>query len=224
MTSAQISRRLTRARGILFDLDNTLYPRETGVFERIRERISLYVAELTGLGPSEVVMLRREYVGRYGTTLGGLMKKHHVDPEQFLDYVHDVPVEEMLVPDPDLAFFLETIELPKFIFTNASRKHARRTLDVLGIESFFEGICDLASTGYTGKPHRSAFYTAAQMLSQPLSHTIFLDDVTEYIEAAKRFGVLSVLIGTGDNGSGHLQAERVIDLAEKFREMPWYKK
>lgn len=224
MTQAYITRRLKKAGGILFDLDNTLYPKETGVFDRIRERISCFVADLTGLGPSETLQLRREYIGRYGTTLAGLINKYRVDPEQFLAYVHDIPVEEMIRPDPQLASFLASIKLPKLVFTNASINHARKTLRILGIDGLFEGICDLASTGYTGKPHRSAFNTAAQMLSQPLSSTIFIDDVTEYVEAGKRFGVLAVHVGTGDNGSAHLQAEKVTDLEGWFERTPWYEK
>jgi putative hydrolase of the HAD superfamily len=223
MTRDYLLKRLTKTRGILFDLDNTLYPKETGVFERIRERISLFVADLTGLGPAEVLNLRRQYIERYGTTLGGLIRRHRVDPEHFLEYVHDLPVEEMLKPDPELTSFLTSIVLPKLVFTNASEKHARRTLDVLGIEGLFNGICDLASTGYVGKPHRSAFNRAAHMLSLPLSSTIFIDDVTEYVEAGKSFGALAVHIGTGGNGPAHLQVERVVDLAQRFEEMPWYK-
>jgi putative hydrolase of the HAD superfamily len=224
MTPDYITRRLTKTRGILFDLDNTLYPKDAGVFDRIRERISRYVADLTGLGPAEVRSLRSEHISRYGTTLAGIIKSHRVDPEQFLEYVHDIPVEEMLRPDPELTSFLASIDLPKLVFTNASLKHARRTLAVLGIDGHFEGICDLASSGYTGKPHRSAFNTAAQMLSLPLSDTVFIDDVTEYVEAGKRLGVLSVHVGTTENGSAHLGIEKVTDLARLFEEMPWYKK
>jgi FMN phosphatase YigB (HAD superfamily) len=93
----------------------------------------------------------------------------------------------------------------------------------LGIDGLFEGICDLATTGYVGKPHRSAFNDAAQMLSLPLSDTVFIDDVTEYVEAGKRFGVLAVHIGTGGNGSAHLQTERVTDLGRWFEGPKWFK-
>ena len=222
--SARIKDRLRGSRGILFDLDNTLYPKERGVFEMIRERINVFVADLTGLDPEGIRKLRREYVEHYGTTLGGLMNRERVDPDGFLEFVHDVPVEDMLDPDPELFSFLDSIDLPKVIFTNASHRHAQRVLNVLGIENFFQGICDLAKTGYVGKPHRLAFDAAAGMLSRPLGEMIFIDDVPEYIQAGCRYGALTVHIGTGDNRAGHFQSGKVTDLAGEFAEMPWYKK
>ncbi len=224
MKPSELHARLARSRGILFDLDNTLYPKERGVFDRIRERISAFVADLTGLGSDEVMMLRREYIARYGTTLGGLMAHEKVDPEEFMEYVHDIPVEEMLGPDPQLGSFLGSIELPMVVFTNASRRHAERVLGILGVESYFQGICDLEKTGFLGKPLREAFNEAAGMLSRPLSETVFLDDVPEYVAAGARFGALTIFVGPPGNGTGHFQVDRVMDLAEKFREMPWFKK
>lgn len=215
--------RLRKTRGILFDLDNTLYPREMGVFDLIRERISQYVARLTGLGGEEVMALRREYISRYGTTLGGLMNRHKVDPEGFLEFVHDFPVEEMLRPDPELSAFLQSIDLPMVIFTNASRKHAERVLKTIGIEGFFRGICDLEDTGYLGKPHREAYEKAAGFLSLPLDRTLFFDDVPLNIEAGRRFGALTVFVGPSQNGLGDLHAGRVTDLQGPFRAMPWYR-
>lgn len=215
--------RLREVRGILFDLDNTLYPRERGVFDLIRERICEFVARVTGLGPSEVLALRREYISRYGTTLGGLMARHKVDPEGFMEFVHDdIPVEELLGPDPRLSSFLGSIDLPMVIFTNASGKHARRVLETMGIEGFFHGICDLEKTGFLGKPHRGAFEKASGMLSHPLSKTIFIDDVQENIAAGGRFGALTVFIGSPENGTADLEAGRVTDLEGRFCEMPWF--
>jgi putative hydrolase of the HAD superfamily len=222
MPPPHIYKRLAESRGILFDLDNTLYPKEKGVFDMIKERINDFVATRTGLGPEEVLSLRRCYIARYGTTLGGLMKHDNVDPDRFLEFVHDVPVEEMLEPDPELVSFLLSIELPKVIFTNASFRHAERVLGILGIKHFFEDICDLAKTGYLGKPHRRAFIAAARMLSQPLGETVFLDDVPEYVEAGARFGALTVHVGADEAGPGHFRAVRIVDLGKEFTNAPWF--
>ncbi|UCG39572.1 MAG: pyrimidine 5'-nucleotidase [bacterium] len=222
MTQTTIRERLDSSRGMLFDLDNTLYPREKGVFDRVNERINQFVAGVAACGPDEVRTLRRDFIRRYGTTLGGLMRHHGVDPDEYLAYVHQVPVEEMLGPDPALRTFLESIRLPKVIFTNASAGHAERVLRALDADSLFDGVCDLASTGYLGKPHLEAFRAAAALLSCPLERLIFLDDVPENIEAGARFGALTVHVGDGSDGPGHLKVRQVVDLGRSLGGVPWY--
>jgi len=216
--------KLKTARGILFDLDNTLYPREKGVFKRINERIDDFVREFTRTEEGAVESLRKEYKERYGTTLGGLMRHHAVDPDQYLAYVHDVPVEEMLAPDASLAAFLGSIDLPMAIFTNASHSHALRVLDTLGVTQRFEGICDLAATNYLGKPHHEAFRSAASFLNVPLQETIFIDDLAVNVEAARSFGLLAVHVNGHGGGVGDIQVQGVMDLEPVFSKLPWYGK
>ncbi|MDF1535389.1 MAG: pyrimidine 5'-nucleotidase [bacterium] len=215
--------RLNRVRGILFDLDNTLYPREKGVFDRINERIDSYVARWTDRPGSEVSSLRREYIDRYGTTLGGLKRHHGVDPGEYMEYVHDVPVEEMLDPDEGLSRFLGAIELPKFIFTNASAAHAARVLAALGVGFHFEGIIDLADTGYLGKPDKQAFASAVGRLGAEPGETLFVDDIPANVQAARQLGILTAHVGEGGNGIGDFSAGKATELGELFAGTSWYR-
>ena len=215
-------RKLETAKGILFDLDNTLYPREKGVFNRINERINDFVREFTECEDKNVDALRREYKDRYGTTLGGLMRHHAVDPDYYLDYVHDVPIEEILSPDTALAAFLGSIDLPMGIFTNGSSKHARRVLDALGAARYFECICDLSDTDYRGKPHREAFEHAAELLDVDLIKCIFVDDLAINVQAGSEYCSFAIHVGAGEDGVGDLHVKNVLDLAPVFSPMPWY--
>ncbi|HXF85824.1 MAG TPA: hypothetical protein VNK49_10600 [Anaerolineales bacterium] len=85
---------------IFFDLDDTLYPASTGLWEALKERMSLYMRERVGIPENEVPILREQYFKMYGTTLRGLQIRHGVDAEDYLAFVHDVPVEDYLKPDP----------------------------------------------------------------------------------------------------------------------------
>ena len=219
-----MDKRLLNAQGILFDLDNTLYPREKGIFPLINEKINEYVRLKTGRNNQDVDLLRRDYLKRYGTTLGGLMHHHFIDPEEYLDFVHDVPVEELLSPDPSLADLLGSIKLPKVIFTNGSKSHAVRVLEAMDISSFFSGICDLVSTGYLGKPHHEAFETAADFLDCSLRRTIFVDDLPINVKAGGAVGAISIHVNGCGDGEGDLQIQSVKDLASIFSPMPWYGK
>lgn len=215
--------KLKNAKGILFDLDNTLYPREMGVFERINERINEYVSLNTGHRDDDVDTLRRDYKKRYGTTLGGLMRHESVNPDEYLSFVHDVPVEELLSPDPGLISFIGSIGLPMIIFTNGTSRHAMRVMDALGIGPCFEGICDLAATGYLGKPHFEAFRAASEFLGMALEETILIDDLPVNVEAGAKYCCASIHVGPGEDGVGDLHVDSVIDLVPVFSQMPWYR-
>ena len=54
---------------ILFDLDETLYPSQSGLMARIGELMSRYMEERLGMSPSEVPTLREHYYHTYGTTI-----------------------------------------------------------------------------------------------------------------------------------------------------------
>jgi len=222
MFDSNTFQRLTDAKGILFDLDNTLYPREKGVFSRINKKINDYVQLITGREGEEIDILRRDYLVRYGTTLGGLMRHEAVDVDEYLDFVHDVPVEDLLEPDIVLTGFLDSIDLPMVIFTNGTRRHAERVMDAMGISSFFDGICDLVATTYLGKPNREAFEAASGLLGCALEETIFIDDLPVNVEAGSAFGTLSIHVNGHGDGVGDIQVCSVLDLVPVFSPMPWY--
>ena len=76
----------------VFDLDNTLYPRHTNLYElqQVDVRIRDYVQRLLKLPPDEAHRLQKDYYRRYGTTLRGLIVEHGISPDDFLEYVHDI--------------------------------------------------------------------------------------------------------------------------------------
>ena len=77
---------------VLFDLDETMYPTETGIMDLISERINEYMSVRLGIEPDEVASLRSGYYERYGTTGRGLYLHHDVDVGEYFEFVHDLPV------------------------------------------------------------------------------------------------------------------------------------
>ncbi|MBN1933300.1 MAG: pyrimidine 5'-nucleotidase, partial [Anaerolineae bacterium] len=61
---------------LIFDLDETIYPRSSGLMQEISRRINLYMIEKMGMDPAIVSRLRREYWEHYGTTSRGLQLLH----------------------------------------------------------------------------------------------------------------------------------------------------
>jgi putative hydrolase of the HAD superfamily len=146
-----------RLRYLILDLDDTLYPRRSGVMDLVNQRIGRYMVERLGFPPEQAEALRQRYYAQYGTTLRGLMEEYHIDPEDYLAYVHDVPLEDYLQPDPALDAMLARIPLTKVIFTNASEEHARRVLERLGVARHFPIILDVRRLDYCNKPDPEAY-------------------------------------------------------------------
>lgn len=53
------------------------------------------------------------------------MEKHQIDPDDFLEKVHDIDYT-WLKPDPELGEAIKALPGRKFIFTNGNRSHAER--------------------------------------------------------------------------------------------------
>ncbi len=213
--------RVHRARGLVLDIDNTLYPPRRGVFAAVNQRIDLFLTERLSLSLTAATALRRDYVSRYGTTLAGLLRHHGTDPERYLDFVHDLPVEEMLPPDPALRGFLLSVSLPMAVLTNASRRHARRVLTALGVADLIPRTVALEDVGFEGKPFPGAYRTAAESLGLPPGALLFADDVPLYVRGAEEAGFHAFLVG-----EPHPDAPRsvlsLLALAEPFAGAPWF--
>jgi putative hydrolase of the HAD superfamily len=199
-------------RVILFDLDNTIYPLGSGVMELISQRISRFMAEQMGLPPDEVNRLRHDYWVQYGTTLRGLQIHYGVDPEEYLAFVHDIPVEDLLHPDPELDWMLAELAPEKTIFTNATTEHARRVLQALGVERHFSRVFDIRFLDYRSKPNEDAYRRVLDALSVAADQCLLVEDSARNIEPARALGMKTVLVGEGPADGADFTIPRILDL------------
>ena len=128
---------------IFFDLDDTLYPASTGLWEAIKERMNLYMRDRMGFDPAEIPQIREKYYLQYGTTLRGLQANHDIDVQDFLAFVHDLPLSDYIQPNPALCETIASLGTHNLIFTNADAAHAQRVLKALGLNECFENIVDV---------------------------------------------------------------------------------
>jgi len=181
---------------LFFDLDETLYPSSTGVWAAIRERMNQYMRDRLRLPPEEVAALRRHYYETYGTTLRGLQIHNQVNTDEFLAYVHDLPIEKMVQPDPELRDLLTSLRLRKFIFTNADAAHANRILAALGLHKCFDGIIDVRALGFYCKPDPVAYRIAMSLAGEITPQCcIYLDDAIRNLAPARDLGMYTILVG-----------------------------
>lgn len=207
---------------IIFDLDNTLYPPERELFSLIDVRINRYMSEVLGIAPQEVDGLRRRYWTDYGVTLGGLIRHHGADPEEYLEYVHDVDVAGRLRPDPELRRRLQALPLRRTVFTNGSRGHAERVLATLGLDDLFEQIFDIRVAAYRPKPYPEPYRQVLACLSLTGDRCVMVEDSPANLRTAKDLGMRTVLVGSGatpDFVDAHIaEVGQVAEVVDGWRE------
>lgn len=182
-------------RAILFDLDNTLYPASSGLMEHLDRRITEYVRQRLNLSEVEVQEIRRSYYTTYGTTLRGLLQNYHnVDSDDYLQFVHDIAIEEFLAINAELDTALTRLDVRKIIFTNSPREHAERVLQALGIAQHFERVFDLRYFNFIAKPDPHCYQHLLDELGVAGSEAVFIEDTPQNLDPAKALGLTTVLI------------------------------
>ena len=179
----------------LFDLDNTLYPPENGLFGAVDARINEFLATHLGVSGPAADTLRRRYHDQYGITLVGLMEEHGTEPHHYLDFVHHVPVGDFLGSDPGLRELIGGLPGRRSIFTNGSRRHALAVLAALGLEGLFEEIFDIVALGFIPKPEPATYRMVLERLRVEAARTILLDDLARNLAPARAIGMRTVLVG-----------------------------
>ncbi|WP_035244497.1 pyrimidine 5'-nucleotidase [Desulfonatronovibrio hydrogenovorans] len=204
----------------IFDLDNTLYSQELNVFPLIDQRINHYMVSRLGIPASEVDSLRRQYWKEYGVTLNGLMIHYSVDPDDYLEFVHDVDLAGILRPDIRLRKVLEKLDGRKVIFTNGSKSHAENVLSILGLSNIFEDIFDVRVASFRPKPFPEPYLRVLQHLNANPDWCVMIDDLPENLKTAKDLGMQTILIGKS-NGFEYVDhcLEKACDIAKLTRDL-----
>jgi pyrimidine 5'-nucleotidase len=182
---------------LFFDLDDTLYPNSTGLWQAIKARINSYMVERLHIPEKDAPQLREQYFKMYGTTLRGLQARHNADAEDFLAFVHDLPLKEYLTPDPIQRDVIASLPSRKLVFTNADVHHARRVLTALKLDDLFETIVDVHAVSPYCKPMPESFAIAQELANEPDPRKcVMIDDLPRTTRAALEAGMASLLYGT----------------------------
>lgn len=209
----------------IFDLDNTLYSDRYDLFSQVEQRITRYVMRVTGEDFETARARQKTYFQKHGTTLRGLMDHHAADPEDYLNFVHDIDYS-ILPPDPALAEQLNALPGQLYIFTAASAGHVCRTLKALGIrEDLFAGIFDIADAEYMPKPSAEPYALFAQRFGIQHDRAVFFEDSPKNLRPAKSLGQAAVHVLT-DSAWGQADADQTFidfqtqDLTSWLKSLP----
>ena len=129
--------------------------------------MNLYMRERLVIPENEIPFLREQYFKMYGTTLRGLQERHNVDKDDFLAFVHDLPLKDYLTPNPVLRDVIASLPTRNLVFTNADISHARRVLAALQLDDLFEMVVDVNAVAPYCKPMRESFAIAMDLADEP---------------------------------------------------------
>ncbi|MFQ6550065.1 pyrimidine 5'-nucleotidase [Aestuariibius sp. 2305UL40-4] len=187
----------------VFDLDNTLYTPDARLFDQIEERMADWIMESLDLGRQDAHALRRTYWQRYGTTLAGLMAEHRIDPDGFLDHVHDIDLAA-LAPDPGLRRAIDALPGRRIVFTNGSRGHAARILAARGLTDLFEAIYGVEDADYVPKPQRAAFDAIFDSDNLTPDRSAMFEDDIRNLETPFALGLRTVHVAGEPDPAPHI--------------------
>ena len=177
-----------------FDLDNTIYPKSSGIDELMAKRIEMFFIINLKLPKEESQILGARFYRDYGLAIKGLIKHFSIDPLEYDRFVDGgLPLDEILKPSPNLKNLLNRLSQKGscWIFTNAGKSHALRVLSLLEIKSFFSGViyCDYSEENFPAKPDRLAFTRAMKCagVDDP-KRCYFFDDSITNIRTAQVIG------------------------------------
>ena len=197
----------------IFDLDNTMYDINLGLFKKISNRITDFIMSKYSLDIDQAKKIQKEYYLKYGLTLRGLIVEKKLEPEEFLEYVHDVEHPELEKND-QLISKIRILEGKKIIFTNATSKHAKKILNILVLEHDFDQIIDIKDLEYIPKPDKRSYKKLLECLNlnkENLDKTIFFEDTVKNLIPAKELGITTVWIKNSINEKDFIKNFNFID-------------
>ena len=192
----------------IFDLDNTLYSADSGIFQQVHRLMGEFISKNLNMDMPEAKKLQSKYYKQHGTTLRGLMDNHGIDPDHFLDEVHRLDYS-IVGSNKILNEELHKLQGKKIIYTNANKKHVIDVLDRINLTNFFDEIFDIKMANYIPKPELKPYKQIIDLFNiEPKSSAMF-DDIAKNLVPAKKVNFTSVWIDAGyENFSDDIKSSK----------------
>ncbi len=179
----------------IFDLDNTLYPVTAKLLGDLDRHMGRFIADFLNVDRDEARRVQKTYFRQYGLTMRGLMIHHGLDPARFFERMQPMDLED-IDPDPALAEAIRRLEGRKFIYTNASIRHAAMVLERLGMAAVFDAIFDIAAADYVPKPSLDAYRALCRFHDIAPARAVMIDDIARNLVPAAEIGMTTVWLKT----------------------------
>lgn len=204
---------------VFVDCDDTLYQNEYRTEAKLREKIGRYCEERFNVTKEVAFELYREH----GTTLRGMIALGIVQEDIVDEYLRDVHLVDLsdIRPDPMLRRILASMKKRLWIFTASSAEHAKRCVEILGLQGIFEGIIDCRTVDLFSKHDESSFKKAMQVAGvRDPRKCMLLDDSLQNIETAAQLGWRHGLVGLLDRNNNPKQPKNPDIVMNSLHDLP----
>ena len=192
----------------IFDLDNTLYSADSGIFQQVHELMGKFVSNHLNIGINEAKKIQKKYYKEHGTTLKGLMDNHGVEPDYFLAEVHKLDYS-IVNSNKNLNNELSKLSGKKIIYTNANMQHTLDVLERIELSNFFDEIFDIKMANYVPKPEITPYEEIIKKYDLNPNSSAMFDDIAKNLVPAKKVGFTSIWIDAGyENFSDDIESSK----------------
>ena len=192
----------------IFDLDNTLYSAESGIFQQVHQLMGEFIKNYLKVDLNEAKKIQSKYYKEHGTTLKGLMDNYGVDPDHFLAEVHKLDYS-IVSSNEKLNIQLKKLIGRKIIYTNANLQHTLDVLERIGLTNFFDEIFDIKMANYIPKPEIKPYQQIIEKYDLNPNSSAMFDDIAKNLVPAKKVGFTSVWIDAGyENFSDDIKSSK----------------
>jgi putative hydrolase of the HAD superfamily len=159
----------------------------------VDERIRDYIARYLKVTHEEAFRLQKDYYKRYGTSMRGLMTEHGMEPDDFLDFVHQID-HSPLTPNAALGTAIEDLPGRKLILTNGTRRHADAVLARLELDRHFDGVFDIVAAELEPKPSPQTYDRFLKAHGINAQKAAMFEDLARNLVVPHALGMTTVLV------------------------------
>jgi putative hydrolase of the HAD superfamily len=192
-STARAPRAFVHVETWIFDLDNTLYPHHLNLWQQVDERIRDYIVDFLKVTREEAFRLQKDYYRRFGTSMRGLMTLHGMQPDDFLDFVHQID-HSPLEPNEALGVAIEQLPGRKLILTNGTRRHADAVLARLKLDRHFDDVFDIVAAELEPKPSPAIYDRFLRMHDVDAAKAAMFEDLARNLAVPHALGMTTVLV------------------------------
>lgn len=179
-------------KNLVFDLDDTLYPKSLDIESKFNENISKFFLDELNMEKEEFHDLVEKWKNEHNVNISSIAQ-FGINPDDFMNYICDVDVSKIEYND-ELKKQLSSMPHKKIIYTNSTHGHVHDVLKNLKIKDLFHDIFTVKEADFVLKPEIDSYIKFLDLYKIKPNETVMFEDNLRNLKTAKEIGMTTILI------------------------------